>query len=424
MSSIKISSIGSLSAYLFFFTVGWTGLYLGNAWLRPYVITGAILFFYLSLKFLSRPILPRRAFGTVELFLLVFFAYCLVLGVFNPNTKTAAYLVAYAVVFLIAYVVPKIYLLGENKYFLVMRANSHGVAFICSFAILEVIAKSLWNIHIIDFLPKSKPDVATTTFGGLRIHRAYSLMPEPTILGMYLNTLGLLALYWVHFNAARLTRRFFYLIFSAAYILAGSSAAIISLAASILFFISLSAAVWRPVAAKAVAAIIGLFVLGLPVVLLSPFGSYITQLGFVKKLLDPSTYSTARFQLWLEGIEVFKQSNGIGNGLGYISAHTDGSYINWYLSLIIESGVVGTAAILGVLLASVITAWRMDKTTRPWFFIAIVAGTIHFFAVSTFFYPYLFVVIAIMLGVNKERFVEIRDPAGQCRRMLYVESLR
>lgn len=420
MSPMKISHIGSIPAYIFFFTVGWTGLSLGHEWLRPYVITATLLLAYLILRLLSRPVISRRVFGPVELCLVVFFAYCLTLGIFYPNTKTVSYLLAYAVVFLFSYIVPRVYLLTDNKYSLVMRANAYGVAFICLFAILEVIAKSLWNVHIIDFLPKSKPDVATTTFGDIRIHRAYSLMPEPTILGMYLNTLGLLALYWAHSNTPTLTRMLFYVIFAAAYMLAGSSAAIISLVAAILLFLAINTAALRPIAARPFVVIIGLFMLVFSALLMTPSGDFIRRLGFVKKLLDPSTYSSTRFQLWLDGIEAFKKSDGIGNGLGYISAYTDGSYINWYLSLIIESGIVGTAAIIGLLLISAVTAWRLEKSARPWFFVAILAGSIHFFAVSTFFNPYLFVVIAIMPSINHDWLGVSRYPMTKHRRMLYA----
>jgi len=339
-----------------------------------------------------------------DLFLLGFLFLLLLGALINPNHKSWAYLLAYYAVFFLTYFVVKVFLMSSLTLERALAYNTAGVLFVCFFVIFEFSIKLAFNVTISDYLPKEKVDSALATIAGYRVQRAYGLMPEPGILGLYLNTLGVLAAFWAVRSLPLIKLVVFLFVLSSAYIFAFSSGALVSL----LTALTLVAVIhYRKFLSKPFFIIGGLFTIIIPLLMTHNLDSMLEDFSVFSKILMPneSASGETRFARWDVGLDITEDAGLLGKGVGYIASspyamggfdNSWGSFNNWYLSVAIETGWLGFICMAGFLILILMRVFRLKTNARYWMMIPIISGALQFIGISTFFNPFLWVSIALV----------------------------
>jgi len=388
------------AVFLYFIVLGWTGIVLGHTWIRPYVVAGVWLAVSAAFLILYRPRGRRIRANAVDLEVFVLLM-CLLGGTLlaGMNPKTLNYLLAYGFVFGVGYGVVRLALSSPNGYHAGMMGNWIGVLIVCVIGLLEFFLKLNFDSNLSEYLPKIKPDNATELFAGMRLPRVYSLAPEPTILGFYLNTLGVLALGWVSVYRSRKLFLMTLVLISSTYVLAGSAAAFGGLIVGILLL------VLRKVFAARMR-VYGywrwfVLVLLLCAVVVMPS---IGQWTMLDKLANPETYSGSRFERWVSGLTDIAEAGPLGKGLGFVSSESGGgSYLNWYLTVGVDGGWISALLVLLILGTGFYYIWKSAGPLRDWYLVAFVAGAVHFNAIATFFNPFLWTLLALFFAGESVR---------------------
>jgi hypothetical protein len=159
-----------------------------------------------------------------------------------PNSRSAVYLIVYAVTF-----VGFLYLLRQAIASMgpwrqrLLNINMYAVFAFAALCIVEFMVRGYLRIEINEYLPRLARGVATCA---LLIPRTYALAIEPTYLAWYFNTLGLLGLahLWRGASRARRAKIGLSILFVVAYMLTFAVAAGISLGAGVAITIAYFAA--------------------------------------------------------------------------------------------------------------------------------------------------------------------------------------
>lgn len=388
--------------YLFF--ASWTEAFAIGPWLPlPSLFGFLAIALYFPLKG------ERMTFGAMrkEDFLLLLLVCAVTFSALvHPNDKTVNYLLAYFVTFLLLYLLMKqvfVSLVPAEK---ALGVNAAAVMLTAFFVVfVEFIPKTFLGFDIQQFTLRSV--VADAAYLGI-IPRAYGFSTEPTNLGFYFDTLGLVGLW--HFRAwakdRRLLRRAGSSLFAAAWLLTFSAAAMVALPFGILlaaFLLHgkkiLSLRHIRP--GRVVA--LGLVAAGLGMVLHSgseALEDYASPL--VYKIMLHDTDADSRPEKWRRDLALIEKRPLLGQGPGASAAlsGSEGS-VNWYLFMTLESGLI---SLLPAVLFLLFSLGRMVKTPfggRYVFVAGFSAGILHLATVSRFYDPFPWLLLILFFTVSE-----------------------
>ena len=375
-------------ASIYLITLGWTGIIIGQEWIRPYVLMSIMILLFSIYKLLQKSEIFYKIFGLRDILLIFFVIYAVLIGIIFPNSKTVNYLLAYSFVFNLTYSFSKYFFSLNIKYKLIHKYNYIGVYIILVYGIFEIIMNNYFNLNLISILWENRTNGAMANLGGHTFIRSYGMMPEPGIFGLYLNSLGIIALFYTNRRHGLLRRSLFNLLFIINYYFISSTASILSIIIAIFLVQFLFLKHKREIINNLIYTLIGSM-------LLIYFIPDITSILF-RKILEPDVHSIQRYENWSLAFELISSLTGFGKGLGYISTIYGSSVNNWYFMLLIETGIVGLSLVLFFLILSLKRGFLFDiKIMKP-YLLGILSNMIHFGAISTFFNPFLFLTIAIM----------------------------
>lgn len=412
---LKVNLKFSLYAYLFF--ASWTGTFLLSDLIKfpksisslsgvfvPHVVVGLLVLFLYFTRYLSRfsnnqLYLPRgikKVYQYEDLFLLLGYSGILLSAAINPGPKTLNYLLGYLYVFLIAYLIFKglFYLELDTEEFL--TANLLGVFFVALFSITELFLEHPFGINIQTQIVRiARTREAPATIAG--ISRSYGLATEPGILAFYFETLGIIAVWkLIRTNLSKIVKSFLISIILLGWLFTFSAASVVAMTLALFFtsfLLLLSKLKIRKMKFSLTIVILVLIVLALffyilntnRVNLINPILSKISNVG-----------SSARMNHWFEGLDQLSKRPLFGAGMGNISARRGGlSYINWYLFLATEGGLLSFIPFFSFLLFSGLRILNSKVKGKFWFLTAFVAGVAHLAVISTFFHPFLWILLII-----------------------------
>ena len=113
-----------------------------------------------------------------DLFLLLMLVFLFVSSVFNENSKTINYVVAYLYVIIGMYLVFKSHLITSQINFdTILKMNFYGVMLLSLYIIFEVSLKILMDFDISSYLYRTRETTAMFSVG---LYRAYGFSTEPT----------------------------------------------------------------------------------------------------------------------------------------------------------------------------------------------------------------------------------------------------
>jgi hypothetical protein len=391
-------------AFIYFMTVGWTGVILFQEWIRPYILISIIITLFLLFKTFKINKIYYKLFDLRDLLLVFFIIYSIILGLFFSNSKTLNYILAYSFVLLIAYSLNKYFFLLNLSYKSLHYYNYVGVCILLLYGLIEITFNNFLNNNIVESLWKYRDNGALASISNHTFIRSYGMMPEPGIFGLYLNSLGLIALFYSNRKKTIFKKTTFNICFMINYYFISSDAALVSLILSIIAISILLS--------KHKIQFIKLFIYVISSILILFYLIPTFGITLFDKLLNPQENSLERYENWLLAYELIANMTGVGNGLGYVSTNYGSSVNNWYFMLIIETGIIGLGLILFFLFLSLKKGIVFgDEIIKPYIF-GILANIIHFGAISTFFNPFLFLTIAMMDIEIFQRLLEKNQSSG------------
>lgn len=328
----------------------------------------------------------------------------MVSALLNFNSNSGNYVLAYIFVFGVLYLLMKSLILNIYDIRALLNVNSTAVLFVSLFCVVDLLFWLLFDFDIQAYLPRSTE--ATATFG-LIFRRSYAFATEPTILALYFNTLGVVGLWnvWASWHIGDLQKWAASILLGLAWISTFSAAGFVGLLTGIVTsFVLLNSKRFklkRKALGHTVKAtvIIGLIVVGL--VSIFPNVNYFA--GIVNKLTLDAYSGQVREEKWEDAIEDIAAKPVFGSGVGKAADEGVGSSLNWYMFLTQEAGLFSSLPIIFFLGLAYFRVYRSNIHGKFWFLTAISAGVVHFLAVSTFFHPYLWTVIAFFYVLNAQR---------------------
>lgn len=399
MSRKGIAWITGLLLYSYIFLSSWTDAFKLGAWRPIYMLPLLVAVALSGLVFLREGWLPKNVFDRSDILVVLFLAQLMGFTVINNNHKTLNYLSAYFFVLGIQYLYIKLLFVRFVEIETLLNVNSVAVLVVGLFCCTEFFCQLIFDIDVQDYIPRTKP--ATATMGSGLFGRSYGFATEPTVVAYYLNTLGPLGLWnlsrWKLFGRTMgvIPKAIMYSVVLFGWITTFSASG----TAIMLIVVPVTAAfVWRPrvTNVRVIKAFSFVFV---GIVILYLFRDIVGLLFgdvFAKIMLDPG-YKSVRgrllnFSMFLSQVI---DNPFFGTGLGSTSAGGGGSPMNWYLFLASESGLIVVSLLLLFLLARLTVVYTTGGSARVSFFMGTLAGIGHLASVSTFYIPFLWIILAI-----------------------------
>jgi hypothetical protein len=224
---------------------------------------------------------------------------------------------------------------------------------------------------------------------------------EPSDFGLALNALLPIAIFYLGVIRKFLWCACFIVLYLLLFYLVRSASAFFSLAVGLL--LALGVALCDKYVSKKVllAIVIQIFFFsvacGILVISFNPdyFQSILLKLTFSAEsgsaVARLEAYSTA-FHLIGDDI----QSLVLGRGTGFVSGHIEKSTISWYLSLIIEKGVIGILLVLTTMFLAFLYLIRRRGVIKYGLIISLCSILVHLGSQTGFYFPFLWIALALV----------------------------
>jgi O-antigen ligase len=126
--------------------------------------------------------------------------------------------------------------------------------------------------------------------------------------------------------------------------------------------------------------------------------SYLSPIYMKLSLSSELSTSSTRLDRWSAGLQKFLDADNplFGYGPGYFSSADELSTLSWYLMVLVESGLISFLLIIiffGLVFSRIVC---MRHQARPAFLIGFVAGCGHLLVISTFYHPFIWLLMAIL----------------------------
>jgi len=386
---------------IYIYCISWTQVFRIHPWLPVHVVLGISIFilFFLTISIQNKKLkIPLSLYHSEDIFLILGIIFIIFSAIINAGNKSINYILAYIYIFIIGYLLFKGIFFLKTKAKKLLMANALGVLFVCMLAVLETLLYLLFDINIQNYIPRGTGGVGVATYLDF-FHRSYAFATEPTILAFYLNTLGPIGLWqWWQTSIRKIWKIAISILFFLALISTFSPtvftflpfAFLVSL--TLVFFDSvvkkkkILLSLKTPVFLIAILLIVVLSSLCLPLVSKVKYFSN----GIYEKITLES--QTTRTTLWETGIKDLQKNPLVGKGIG---TTVGVSNINWYIYLAKEGGMI---SLLPFLIFFALTIFRILKSRmkgKRWFLTGFLAGIMHLAVISTFFHPFIWVLLII-----------------------------
>ncbi|WP_418790839.1 O-antigen ligase family protein [Phosphitispora sp. TUW77] len=341
-----------------------------------------------------------------DLFVLIFIASLIFSGFINPNAKTVNYIGAYFLIFIFEYLILKGAIYKNININELLKVNMIAIIFLGIFIILEFSLNYYLGINIQDFLPRSRMN--TAIYGGI-FPRSYGFATEPGVAAFYFNTLGPIGLWylWKKERIKKYKKLILSIIVTVAFITTFSSAGIVFF---ILSFLIVSLLNLHRISRKKIRLkrVINLIPILLFIMITLAFNLEIINKfeAFINPILSKMSLNTQvgsvsdRLSRWERGLDSIKDKPIFGSGLGSTTLSGYGSSTNWYMFLTVETGLIGILPVLIFLVLIFIRLMKSKNESRNIYLFSFIAGILHFSVISTFYHPFLWLLIIIFYFDN------------------------
>jgi O-antigen ligase len=378
----------------YFFFQSWTNAFSLHPRLPIHVVfcglsvTSFIIYVFVRRKSIRLGVLSKEDIFAPLLVLII-----TIVSLINPRPDSINYVAAYTYVFLFAFIGIKI-----SSYNILSRdeikdAILYGALVTSIGSILEFTIEFGVGFDLAGYLFRTKQ--APAKVGGL-LPRSMAFSTEPGILAFYLETLGLVSLGEIIRRAwSNLTKCLGVATIIVGWALSFSAGSVVAIGVGGFTALSIK---WarhpRPLRRVALILLIPATLLSGATVLGYASGTILE--GVANKVtlqVDESKSAGTRFQRWEKGLQKVAKRPLFGEGPGTASSEGRVSNNNWYLFIAVEGGLLSLIPVILLLLAKLFKIINSDLGEKYWFLAAFMAGSVHLFAISTFFHPFLWTLI-------------------------------
>jgi O-antigen ligase len=385
-------------SYVFF--VSWNGVFALHEWVRvPFVLLLLTLCAF-ALHLVMGGRLLVRPYSKIDYLLPAFFVAFSISAFINQNESSLNYLIAYFFVFFILYLLFKGILYSCVTSRQIHVANTWGVIFVGAFLSLNFILSSAGLVNLQEMMPRVKDASAIYLE---EFNRGYGFSTEPGVVAYYLNTLGPLALWflWRETSLLGLIKSTLTLIVIFGWFVTFSAAGFAFLVVSLFVSYLILNVRIRTAALKAKqvvrVVIVSMTLLGAggwaasqPVV-----QDFMFPIFMKLTLSEDLRSSEHRTERWSESAGMVLDRPFFGYGPRYFSAEGESSALNWFLMLLVEGGFISFLIMLLFLYLVMVKMIRFRHPARMPYLVGFLAGCGHLMATSTFYHPFLWLLIAI-----------------------------
>jgi len=361
-------------------------------WLRLPVMLSMIVLLIESIKAVSKTFEKQR-FSRNDLYLLAFLVTLILSILANPNFKSVNYFLSYSFVILVWVIMMRSFLKGFNLFQFSKKINALAVILVSLFVVLDFFTFFLGITDLQQMFPRINEP--TALFAGSQYRRSYGFTTEPAMLAMYFNTLGLLAIadIW-KWSIQTFTKLCLTGLIVLAYITTFSSAAFVSILLAAIIVAFLRSLIIKSVSRRL---LIGMFSAAIILLALSRIEYFDFFTSNIVAKLDLSDGSLTSVQVrtsrWTEAVTLLSSKPFFGHGLGFYSAAGEYSPNSWFLMLAVECGILAPMFLFLYFGGIVMDSLRINDFR--FYSVGILAAVLHFFVISTFFHPSLWILISL-----------------------------
>ena len=377
--------------FLFIFFVSWTSVF-ASEWLTiPTVLSILLLFGLITsfLFFIRNFQLHDLCFYKENIILICFIISITLIALLQPNSKTNNYLLAYYFNLILTFWLSEYVILNYSKSSFILNVNLFAIIFVSAFGSLDFLMQVFSGFKIQDYIPRNVPSISI--FGALGFPRNTGFCEEPTYFAWYYNCLGLIAVW--HLYRIRIwfmLKIVFTLIILFSYLTTFSSAGIPFLILFASFYTLLFSK-------KRLYFIVGMSITLLVFVVAAQIDDDFDLIApVIEKLSLEGDSGEDRNDNWVEGWAALKENPFLGKGLGYYSSIKRQSFLNYYLFLSTEVGIIPTCIFCLFLYSVFRKIWRYKGEGRVIFLISFSCGAAHLLTQSSFYMPYFWLMIVFI----------------------------
>jgi len=377
--------------FLFIFFVSWTSAF-ASEWLTiPTVLSILLLFGLITsfLFFIRNFNLYDLAFYKENIILFCFIISITIIALLQPNSKTNNYLLAYYFNFFLTFWLSEYVIINYSKTKYILNVNLFTIIFVSIFGSTDFLLQVFSGFRIQDYIPRNVPSFSI--FGALGFPRNTGFCEEPTYFAWYYNCLGLIAIWHLYrIHIWFILKIFFTVIILFSYLTTFSSAGIPFLILFASFYTLLFSK-------KRLYFIVGISITVFLFITAAQIDEDFDLIApVIEKLSLEGDSGEDRNDNWVEGWAAFKENPLLGKGLGYYSSIKRQSFLNYYLFLSTEVGIIPTFLFCLFLLYVYRRIWKYEGEGRIIFLISFSCGVAHLLTQSSFYMPYFWLMIVFI----------------------------
>lgn len=401
-------TVGSLIGIYIFFA-SWTEAYKINDYLKlPYLALIGLSSCYLVIILLSGKISIRII--KIEDWLLYISLTAMIFS-FAINGGNQNYLVAYFFAFFVCYLLFKIAMFECLKIDKAMKINAYAVLFVAFFVNIEFWLHYFYNFNIREILMFGH--VNKSTYLGI-YNRAYGFSTEPTNLGFYFNTLGLLGLKYFSdkLYTNRIVKYFIFLLIISAWVFTFSASTFTGMILGLIFVYLINKRTFEKATYSSIIQFTFLLLFAFIFLMACQIGILNVDISPILtkvSLVGQSAQEYSRINLWIRDLERFSMRPIFGYGPGTTTIFFGGSSVNWYLTLINENGLIAGIPLIIFLLVILAKMINSRNYYRNYFLVSYIASLIHLATISTFYDPSFWILVVLFYVCNEKHVIQLEQ---------------
>ena len=390
-----------LLSYVFF--VSWTGVFALGEWIRLPFIFALLSVALVSIDIVIKGKFDRRPYRMEDFFIVLFLISMVLSATCNPNALSLNYIAAYCFIFGVLYLFIKNALYTYVPVDSIYAINSFAVVFVGAFMSINFVLGTMGVIDLQAMLPRIRD--TTAMYSGL-FNRGYGFSTEPSIVAFYIDTLGPLAVWYIWYRSGlQQYLKFILTVFIAiGWLVTFSASAVASLTIGIVCAVLLSLLTpgktrfWSDARFRTFLLLAVFIAIMIWIFFQFNLGKYLAPIYMKLTLSSDLASSSSRLDRWAAGFNRLVEVDNplTGYGPGYFSSIDQSSTLSWYFMVLVEGGILSFLFImifLGLVLGRIV---KMRHSSRPAFLVGFIAGCAHLLVISTFYHPFLWLLLAIL----------------------------
>ncbi len=403
---MKIKHIISFLIAAIFFFASWTDAFSFFAWISIPIVLSCV-FIIITFIIQGKNAFQFNSDSDKISFLLI--SLLLISAAYNSNASSTNYIFTYIFAFIFLNIYLRNGIVRYGNYGTIKIANIVSVLFIATFIYLDFYFEFFLGNSLQIYLSRSVEPIATYFI----FPRAYAFSEEPTYLGWYLNTLGIMALYHgfqylKHHNYLKLLLIVY---FFGSWVLTFSAATFAFLPFAfclvwVIFLLKNKGKVhinFKRIFVYLVTVVCLVYIL-VGVIELRILSSFFE--GMIDKISFNSTGDNVRSIRLSSDLGIAFQNILLGKGPGYFASLDQGSSLNLFLFITLEAGI-GAFLLLIAFYATKFKDIILSNSQESFIYaVTFVAGVAHLSTMTQYYHLNIWLLLSMFhlsLNSNKDR---------------------